>query len=166
MELEEKYLLTRKTKSGVVSSTCDRQSGRRLMPSWGRDQKLRKVPVLAHNVLPCHIWIYTYIKASCPPFSDCLGHPCLCSPMSGPYLRVSVLLRAILTRHENGSLRVERRGFHTLVLFINPRRACAARVGLCVCLSVCVSVTTFFATVRNKAAKKRYQRVQRYTGLI
>ena len=35
-----------------------------------------------------------------------------------------------------------------------------------VCLSVCVSVTTFFATVRNKAAKKRYQRVQRYTGFI
>ena len=33
--------------------------------------------------------------------------------------------------------------FCTLVLFINPRRACAARVtvlGLCVCLSVCLSV--------------------------
>ena len=36
-----------------------------------------------------------------------------------------------------------RRGFCTLVLFINPRRACAARVTvllLCVCLSVCLSV--------------------------
>ena len=36
-----------------------------------------------------------------------------------------------------------RRGFSTLVLFINPRRACAARVTvvvLCVCVCVCVSV--------------------------
>ena len=32
--------------------------------------------------------------------------------------------------------------------------------------SVRLSVTTFSATVRNKAAKKRYQRVRRYTGLI
>ena len=34
------------------------------------------------------------------------------------------------------------RGFCTLVLFINPRRACAARVTVvgCVCLPVCVSV--------------------------
>ena len=32
--------------------------------------------------------------------------------------------------------------------------------------SVCLSVTTFSATTRNKAAKKRYQRVQYYTGLI
>ena len=52
---------------------------------------------------------------------------------------------------------------------INPRRACAARVtvlGLSFRLSVCLSVTTFSATTRNKAAKKRYQRVQYHTGLI
>ena len=52
---------------------------------------------------------------------------------------------------------------------INPRRACAARVTLyrrSVCVSVCLSVCLFSATVRNKAANKRYQRVQRYTGLI
>ena len=30
-----------------------------------------------------------------------------------------------------------------------------------VCLSVCPSVTTFFATTRNEVAKKRYKRVQR-----
>ena len=58
-----------------------------------------------------------------------------------------------------------------MAAFINPRRACAASVtvlGLClsVCLSVVLSVTTFSATTRNKAAKKRYQRVQCYTGLI
>ena len=35
-----------------------------------------------------------------------------------------------------------------------------------VCVSVCLSVTTFSATTRNKPAKKRHQRVQRYTGLI
>ena len=43
--------------------------------------------------------------------------------------------------------------------FINPRRACAARVtvlGLCVCLSV----TTFSATARNNAPNKIYQRLQ------
>jgi hypothetical protein len=32
--------------------------------------------------------------------------------------------------------------------------------------SVRLSVTTFSATTRNKAAKKRYQRVQCHTGLI
>ena len=53
----------------------------------------------------------------------------------------------------------------------NPRRACAARVTvvvLCVRLFVrpSLSVTTFSATVRNKAANKRYQRVRRNTGLI
>ena len=48
-------------------------------------------------------------------------------------------------------------------LLINPRRACAARVGR---PSVCLSVTTFSATTRNKAAKKRYQRVQCHIGLI
>ena len=47
---------------------------------------------------------------------------------------------------------------------VNPRRACAARVTFR--LSVCLSVTTFSATTRNKAAKKRYQQVQYHTGLI
>ena len=31
-----------------------------------------------------------------------------------------------------------------------------------VCLTVCMSVTKFSASTRNKAAKKRYQRVQCY----
>ena len=34
------------------------------------------------------------------------------------------------------------------------------------CLFVRLSVTTFSATVSNKAAKKQYQLVPRYTGLI
>ena len=53
--------------------------------------------------------------------------------------------------------------------FINPRRACAARVtalGLSFCLSVRLSGTPYSGTTRNKAAKKRYQRVQCHTGLI
>ena len=50
------------------------------------------------------------------------------------------------------------RGAH----FINPRRACAARVTvLAVCVSVCLSVTTFSATARNNAPNKIYQRLQR-----
>ena len=52
---------------------------------------------------------------------------------------------------------------------INPRRASAARVtvlGLSFRLSVCLSVTTFSATTRNKVAKKQYQQVQYHTGLI
>ena len=39
-------------------------------------------------------------------------------------------------------------------------------LGLSFCPFVCLSVTTFSATTCNKAAKKRYQRVQYYTGLI
>ena len=39
-------------------------------------------------------------------------------------------------------------------------------VSLSVRLSVGLSVTTFSATTCNKAAKKRYQRVQCHTGLI
>ena len=35
-----------------------------------------------------------------------------------------------------------------------------------VCHSVRLSGTTYSATTRNKAAKKRYQRVQCHTGLI
>ena len=52
-----------------------------------------------------------------------------------------------------------RRGFCTLVLFINPRRACAARVTVvgfvCVCVCVCVSVKshlTYGASVRPENA--------------
>ena len=49
----------------------------------------------------------------------------------------------------------------TSVLFINPRRACAARVTvLClfVCLSVCLSVTTLQASVVDRTLKFRFQR--------
>ena len=59
-------------------------------------------------------------------------------------------------------------GTHCILLLqvINPRRrACAARVTVVV-LCVCLSVTTFSATTRNKQAKKRHQRVQRYAGFI
>ena len=37
---------------------------------------------------------------------------------------------------------------------------------VCVCVSVCLSVDDYSWTVGNEAAKERYQRVQRYTGLI
>ena len=60
----------------------------------------------------------------------------------------------------------------SITLVINPRCACAAKVRSVspsvrpsVRPSVCLSVTTFSATTRNKAAKKRYQRVQYHTGL-
>ena len=52
-------------------------------------------------------------------------------------------------------------------LFINPRRACAARVtvlGLCVCLCVCVSAPLYSRTSRNYAANKKYERLQRHLG--
>ena len=53
--------------------------------------------------------------------------------------------------------------------FINPQRACTARVTVVVlsfCLSVCLSVTTFSAATRNKTANERYERVQCHTGFI
>ena len=56
-------------------------------------------------------------------------------------------------------------------LFINPRRACAARVTvvvLCVCLSVCLSVCLFVyyysRTTGYEAAYERYQQIQCYKG--
>ena len=55
-----------------------------------------------------------------------------------------------------------------LVSVINPWRACAARVtilGPLVCLSVCLSVTTFFATTPNET-EEQYQKVECYTGLV
>ena len=51
---------------------------------------------------------------------------------------------------------------------INPRRACAARVtvvGLCVCLSVCVSVDDYSRTTGYEAAYERYQQLQCYKGM-
>ena len=52
----------------------------------------------------------------------------------------------------------------TLVPFINPRRACAARVtvvGLCVCLSV----DDYSRTTGYEAAYERYQQLQCYKGM-
>ena len=56
--------------------------------------------------------------------------------------------------------------------FINPRRACAARVtvlGLCVCLSVCLfvclSVDDYSRTTGYEAAYERYQQLQCYKGM-
>ena len=50
---------------------------------------------------------------------------------------------------------------------INPRRACAARVTvlvLCVCLSVCLSVSNYSRTTGYEAAYERYQQLQCYKG--
>ena len=55
----------------------------------------------------------------------------------------------------------------TLVPFINPRRACAARVTvvvLCVCLSVCLFVYYYSRTTGYEAAYERYQQIQCYKG--
>ena len=49
-----------------------------------------------------------------------------------------------------------------LVLCVYPRRTCAARVTvlvLCVCLSICLSGTTFYGTTRNEAMNLGYQEV-------
>ena len=51
-----------------------------------------------------------------------------------------------------------RRGFSTLVLLVNPRRACAARVTvvvLCVCVCVCVCVSTYSRATGTKPAHER-----------
>ena len=50
---------------------------------------------------------------------------------------------------------------------INPRRACAARVTvvvLCICLSVCLSVSNYSRTTGYEAAYERYQQLQCYKG--
>ena len=53
-----------------------------------------------------------------------------------------------------------------LTLGTHAQRGLQYLVCKSVCLSVRLSVTTFSATTRNKAAKKQYQRVQCHTGLI
>ena len=52
-----------------------------------------------------------------------------------------------------------------LILVINPQRACSAGVTVYT-WSVCLSVTTFSATLRNKQVKKQHQWVQRCIGFI
>ena len=57
---------------------------------------------------------------------------------------------------------------HESRLLIKPRRACAARVtvlGLCVCLSVCLSVYDYSRTTGYGAAYERYQQLQWYKGM-
>ena len=57
---------------------------------------------------------------------------------------------------------------HAISGIVNPRRACAARVtvvGLCVCLSVCLSVDDYSRTTGYEAAYERYQQLQCYKGM-
>ena len=72
-----------------------------------------------------------------------------------------------ILRIRNGArVRVESAGYcycSTLTLGAHAQRGLLCKS---VCPSVRLSVTTFSATTRNKAAKKRYQRVQCHTGLI
>ena len=52
-------------------------------------------------------------------------------------------------------------------IIINPQRTCAARVTvvvLCVCLSVCLSVSNYSRTTDYEAAYERYQQLQCYKG--
>ena len=68
---------------------------------------------------------------------------------------------------------IHRRGFSTLVLFINPRRACAARVtvvvmSVCqsVCLSVCLSVTPLerLFVLKTLSHTQRATKVKKFVG--
>ena len=59
---------------------------------------------------------------------------------------------------------------NTMVSFINPRRACAARVAvvvLCVCMCVCMCVCPLIPAASHIGiAKERYQRILRNTGIV
>ena len=53
----------------------------------------------------------------------------------------------------------------SLVVIINPRRACAARVTVVVlCVCVCVCVYNYSRTTGYEAAYERYQQLQCYKG--
>ena len=68
----------------------------------------------------------------------------------------------------NGCIYIARQGGLAPARLINPRRACAARVtvvGLCVCLSVCLSVDDYSRTTGYEAAYERYQQLQCYKGM-
>ena len=56
-----------------------------------------------------------------------------------------------------------------MLVVINPRRACAARVTvlglcacLCVCVCVCVCVYAYFSAMGNEADSEQYQQLQYY----
>ena len=93
-----------------------------------------------------HIWKDLISYASNP---DVI---CADPEMGNQWLISSALIRARLLPRVNRS--------HVQTV-INPRRACAARVTVLMCVSVCLSVTTFSATARNNAPNKIYQRLQR-----
>ena len=68
----------------------------------------------------------------------------------------------------NGCIYIARQGGLAPARLITPRRACAARVtvvGLCVCLSVCLSVDDYSRTTGYEAAYERYQQLQCYKGM-
>ena len=63
--------------------------------------------------------------------------------------------------------------YYTILHFINPRRACAARVtvvvlcvcvSVCLCVCVCVCVYDYSRTTGYEAAYERYQQLQCYKG--
>ena len=71
-------------------------------------------------------------------------------------------IASLLPRHTSVNTYKHAEGLH-FSAFINPRRACAARVtvvGLCVCLSVCLfvclSVDDYSRTTGYEAAYERY----------
>ena len=95
-----------------------------------------------------------------------------------PALIYNAAPRALKLYRTVYSLKMRRRSFHlhaTVLLndatvytaFINPRRACAARVTvvvLCVCLFVCLFVSIYSRTTGYEAAYERYQQLQCYKG--
>ena len=76
--------------------------------------------------------------------------------MTLTFLRCSSLFKNVKESHAIGEQSV-----------INPRRACAARVtvGLCVCLSVCLFVDDYSRTTGYEATYERYQQLQCYKGM-
>ena len=56
----------------------------------------------------------------------------------------------------------DRRGMSDLIPFINPRRACAARITV---VAACLFVDDYSHTTGYEAAYERYQQLQCYKGM-
>ena len=113
-------------------------------------------------------------KAKIQTYHPVTGATVLCAKRSHNEFLQSLLNFSVILRTCYSDIRHK--------LFINPRRACAARVTvvvLCVCMYVCVYVCMYVcmcvcvcvfplipAASHIGITKKRYQRIHRNTGIV
>ena len=88
---------------------------------------------------------------------------CVCVHVCVPFSHMSTYITRINLENANTFFVIGNSPGLNVQCVFNPRHACAARVGLSVCLSVCLSVD---GTTGYEAAYELYKRVHIYEGII